>query len=129
MLPVHILPKRNRFVSRHVPSQKSVHDERVYNYGWLRAGSQQILREVTKGKVKQPDGSKSCYVNWTAVKQAKLLQSIGAVKKRCGDGAYWVFPPLEEARKKFMEVYPGFEPFSENNEGNQWVEIFPASKE
>ena len=45
------------------------------------------------------------------------------------DGAYWVFPPLGEARAKFMEAYPGFEPFLENSDGNQWVEISPASEE
>jgi hypothetical protein len=57
---------------------------------------------------------------FSRAKLARLVEKVGAIKIRKSDAWYYVFPPLAEARKKFMAEYPGFEPFSEDDDAAQW---------
>lgn len=50
----------------------------------------------------------------------KELRLLGATKVRKSDGVYWIFPPLEEARKKFMLKFSMID-FDDMSE--KWVTI------
>ena len=64
---------------------------------------------------------------WTRPKMRKLLEGIGCTSRKKEDGAYWVFPPLPEARANFRKLYPSFMAFTDEetaewNNAN-WVQV------
>lgn len=57
----------------------------------------------------------------TLPKVREFIKALGASNASDGKGRYWTFPPLPEARQRFLDLYPWWPPFEDGQ--TEWGEI------